>query len=46
VKQYLTTAGADPDRMDTAGFGATRPIASNASALGRAANRRVELVKG
>jgi outer membrane protein OmpA-like peptidoglycan-associated protein len=45
VKQYLVTAGIDAARLDAAGLGATTPVASNDTALGRAANRRVELVK-
>jgi outer membrane protein OmpA-like peptidoglycan-associated protein len=45
VRQYLVTAGIDAARLDAIGFGATKPIASNDSALGRAANRRVELAK-
>ena len=46
VKSYLTTAGIDAGRLNAAGFGATKPIASNDDALGRAENRRVELVRG
>ena len=38
-------AGIDASRLGTAGFGATRPIATNDSSLGRAANRRVELAR-
>ncbi|MDD5297135.1 MAG: OmpA family protein [Rhodocyclaceae bacterium] len=45
VKQYLTQAGAAGDHLKTAGFGASRPLAENATALGRAQNRRVELAK-
>ncbi|MCC7417030.1 MAG: OmpA family protein [Acidobacteria bacterium] len=46
VKTYLVqTFGVAPDRLTTAGFGDTRPIADNASEAGRARNRRVELVK-
>lgn len=32
-----------PDRLSTAGYGASRPIADNATVEGRARNRRVEL---
>jgi len=45
VKSYLTTAGIDAARLTPAGFGATKPVASNDTPLGRAANRRVELVR-
>jgi outer membrane protein OmpA-like peptidoglycan-associated protein len=46
VKQFLVTNGIDASRLTAAGFGATKPVASNDSALGRAENRRVELSKG
>jgi outer membrane protein OmpA-like peptidoglycan-associated protein len=45
VKQYLATAGIPADRLEAVGLGATKPVATNATPLGRAANRRVELVK-
>nr|WP_295783040.1 OmpA family protein [Rhodoferax sp.] len=45
VKAYLTTAGVAASRMGTQGLGATKPVADNATAIGRAQNRRVELVK-
>ena len=45
VKAYLTSAGIDGSRLATSGLGATKPIASNDTPLGRAANRRVELVR-
>lgn len=45
VKAYLVTAGIDGARLATAGFGATKPVATNDSAIGRAENRRVELVR-
>ena len=45
VKAYLQAAGVDAARLKTAGFGATKPIAPNDNELGRAQNRRVELVK-
>ena len=45
VKAYLVTAGIAADRLQTAGFAETKPIAPNTDALGRSQNRRVELVK-
>lgn len=45
VKRYLAGAGIDAARLSTAGLGSTKPVASNDTALGRASNRRVELVK-
>jgi len=45
VKTALVAAGIGGDRMTTSGFGQTKPIASNDSAIGRAQNRRVEVVR-
>lgn len=45
VKAFLATAGIDPTRLQTAGFGASQPVADNATELGRSQNRRVELVR-
>ena len=46
VKQALISEfGIAPDRLQTAGYGATRPIAANDTADGRAKNRRVEFVR-
>ena len=46
VRQYLIdTYGIDASRLKSAGFGATKPAASNDTAEGRQNNRRVELVK-
>jgi outer membrane protein OmpA-like peptidoglycan-associated protein len=44
VRDYLVTKGIASDRVTSQGFGLTRPIADNASAEGRANNRRVEIV--
>ena len=45
VKAALVAAGIPTARMATAGFGATRSIAPNDTDLGRAQNRRVEVVR-
>jgi outer membrane protein OmpA-like peptidoglycan-associated protein len=43
VGQYIATKGINSQRVLTAGFGESRPIASNDSDAGRAQNRRVEV---
>jgi outer membrane protein OmpA-like peptidoglycan-associated protein len=46
VKVALTSRfGVAGDRLESEGFGETRPIADNDTLEGRARNRRVELVK-
>lgn len=42
VKTYLVSKGIAADRIDSAGFGETKPIASNKTGKGRAENRRIE----
>ena len=42
VKAYLVAKGIADDRLEAAGYGLTRPIASNRTAKGRAQNRRTE----
>jgi outer membrane protein OmpA-like peptidoglycan-associated protein len=42
VADFLAQNGVDPRRMTTVGYGATRPIADNSTAAGRAKNRRIE----
>ena len=44
VITWLKGHGADAQRLLPQGFGASRPVADNASAGGRAMNRRVEVV--
>jgi outer membrane protein OmpA-like peptidoglycan-associated protein len=44
VRDYLVSRGIAGDRITGQGFGPGRPIADNASAEGRANNRRVEIV--
>lgn len=44
VSDYLTSQGVPADRIRSVGRGASAPIASNATADGRAQNRRVEIV--
>ena len=41
-RDYLLERGLTVDRVDAAGFGERKPIASNATAEGRQQNRRVE----
>jgi outer membrane protein OmpA-like peptidoglycan-associated protein len=43
VMEYLADHGVAASRLSTAGFGESRPIASNQTREGRALNRRVEL---
>ncbi len=46
VKAYLTTkGGVAASRLESKGFGATKPVKPNETQEGRQANRRVELVK-
>ena len=45
VKAYLVAAGVDAKRLTPQGFGASKPVASNDTELGRSQNRRVEIVK-
>lgn len=42
VKSFLVKEGIAADRISVKGFGQTQPVASNATAAGRADNRRVE----
>jgi outer membrane protein OmpA-like peptidoglycan-associated protein len=42
VLDYLVSKGISPDRLEAVGYGPTKPIASNKTAVGRAKNRRTE----
>ena len=42
VMDYLVGKGIAPDRLEAVGYGATKPIASNRTKLGKAKNRRTE----
>jgi outer membrane protein OmpA-like peptidoglycan-associated protein len=44
VKAYLVSRGVDARRLDAAGFGEMRPVATNDTEDGRAQNRRVEFI--
>jgi outer membrane protein OmpA-like peptidoglycan-associated protein len=42
VLDYLVSKGISPERLEAAGFGPTKPLASNKTVSGRARNRRTE----
>jgi outer membrane protein OmpA-like peptidoglycan-associated protein len=44
VRSILVAGGVSPDRIESQGYGETRPVATNATAGGKAQNRRVEIV--
>lgn len=44
VRRWLVDFGISPALLEAAGFGPSRPVASNDTEAGRAANRRVEFV--
>ena len=44
VEDFLITQGVDPARISAIGYGEQLPIATNETAAGRQANRRVEVV--
>jgi len=46
VRDYLVRRGLKEDRIETRGFGSTKPVADNATENGRSRNRRVEIVLG
>ncbi|MFN8276646.1 MAG: DUF5723 family protein [Chitinophagales bacterium] len=43
VKKYLVSKGVNADKLETEGYGMTRPIADNKTPAGRQKNRRVEM---
>lgn len=43
VLDYLKSKGVEESRMQSAGYGSSRPVADNKTAKGRTLNRRVEL---
>jgi OmpA-OmpF porin, OOP family len=43
VKEYIVSKGINVSRLDAAGFGSDKPVATNATAAGRTQNRRVEI---
>jgi outer membrane protein OmpA-like peptidoglycan-associated protein len=43
VADFLTQNGVESDQLIAQGYGATRPIADNATEAGRTANRRIEI---
>ncbi|EXJ11551.1 Inner membrane lipoprotein YiaD precursor [Nitrincola nitratireducens] len=43
VADYLVSQGVNRPRLSTAGYSYNRPVADNATAAGRAQNRRVEI---
>jgi outer membrane protein OmpA-like peptidoglycan-associated protein len=45
VRAYAILKGIDADRLAATGYGAEHPIGDNATAAGRASNRRIEFVK-
>lgn len=45
IKTKLVSKGITADRINTAGFGQTKPIADNATEEGKSKNRRVEIRK-
>ena len=45
IKAEIVNRGIDPSRMETKGFGASKPVADNKTAAGRTQNRRVTIKK-
>lgn len=45
VYNYLVDKGVDPDKIETIGYGESRPVSTNATINGRRRNRRVEFIR-
>jgi OOP family OmpA-OmpF porin len=45
VSEYLVENGISPERIQTAGYGASRPVAPNATPAERALNRRAQIIQ-
>ena len=43
IRDYLASRGISSERLETRGFGESRPISSNSTVIGRSHNRRVEM---
>lgn len=46
VKEYLMKKGLKEARIEAKGYGSTKPVADNSTAMGKSKNRRVEIVLG
>ena len=46
VRDYLLSKGLPADRIETKGYGSSKPVADNGTTDGRSRNRRVEIVLG
>jgi OmpA-OmpF porin, OOP family len=46
VKDYLVKKGLSVNRVESKGFGSSKPVADNITAAGKSKNRRVEIVLG
>jgi outer membrane protein OmpA-like peptidoglycan-associated protein len=44
VREYLIAGGVEANRMETAGYGPDKPVATNATPQGREHNRRVDIL--
>ncbi|HOT43352.1 MAG TPA: OmpA family protein [Spirochaetota bacterium] len=44
IKKYLVQKGIEADHLEIAGYGSSKPVASNTTPAGRSLNRRVEFI--